>query len=47
MGKCICEVCDHLYDLNIEDLGIPFDDLPEDWACPTCGAGKMDFKKEA
>ena len=47
MGKYICEVCDHLYDLNIEDPGIPFDDLPEDWTCPTCDAGKRDFKKEA
>ena len=27
MGKYICEVCDHLYDLKHEDPGIPFDDL--------------------
>ena len=46
MVRYICEVCDHLDDLNLDDPGIPFDDLPEDWTCPTCGAGKVDFNKE-
>ena len=25
--------------------GIAFEDLPEDWKCPCCGAGKKIFKK--
>ncbi|MFQ5885495.1 MAG: rubredoxin, partial [Thermoplasmata archaeon] len=24
--------------------GTKFEDLPEDWVCPTCGAGKLDFQ---
>jgi len=24
--------------------GTSFDDLPEDWKCPVCGAGKKIFK---
>ena len=23
--------------------GTPFDELPDDWVCPICGAGKDDF----
>jgi len=23
-----------------------FEDLPDDWECPTCGASKDDFSKE-
>jgi rubredoxin len=46
MVKYICEVCDHIYDPKLDDLGISFDDLPEVWTCPTCGAGRVDFKKE-
>ena len=25
---------------------IPFDELPDDWVCPICGAPKSVFKKE-
>ena len=45
--KCI--VCDYIYDPEVgdKDSGIPpgtrFEDLPEDWACPLCGARKSDF----
>jgi len=31
---------------NDIDPGTSFDDLPEDWCCPICGAGKEDFEKE-
>ena len=24
--------------------GTPFEDLPEDWKCPVCGAGKKRFR---
>lgn len=29
------------------DAGTPFEELPDDWRCPVCGAGKHIFKKEA
>lgn len=49
MQKYICEPCGYIYDpeLGDEDGGIapgtPFEDIPEDWACPVCGAEKIDF----
>ena len=49
MGKLICEVCGYIYDPEVgdPDNGIApdtdFGDLPEDWECPVCGAGKIDF----
>lgn len=46
-----CSICGHLYDpskgekeQNIEP-GIDFNDLPSDWCCPICFAGKKLFKK--
>ncbi len=44
-----CLVCDHIYNPSEgdEDSGIPpgtpFEDLPDDWMCPVCGAEKSDF----
>ena len=26
-------------------LGTPFEQLPEDWVCPVCGASKNEFQK--
>ena len=49
--KHVCDVCGWVYD---EELGYPeggiapgtkFEDLPEDFVCPLCGAGKEDFSK--
>ncbi|MDV0446313.1 High molecular weight rubredoxin [Methanosarcinaceae archaeon Ag5] len=34
----VCSVCGHIYDGDI-----PFEQLPEDWMCPTCGEGKENF----
>ena len=42
MKKYVCDVCGYVYD-PAENDGIPFDQLPEDWVCPTCGVGKDDF----
>jgi rubredoxin len=39
--KFVCQVCDHVYD---EAVGIRWEDLPDDWRCPDCGATKADFK---
>jgi len=50
MKKYECIVCGYVYD-PVEgdpDAGIspdtPFEELPEDWVCPVCGAGKSDFE---
>jgi rubredoxin len=26
--------------------GTPFEDIPDDWTCPVCGATKDQFEKE-
>lgn len=52
MKKYRCEVCDYVYDPAIGDPdsgiepGTPFEELPEDWLCPLCGAGKEVFEEE-
>ena len=44
-----CEYCGTIYDeaAGAPDEGIApgtrFDDLPEDWFCPQCGAERSDF----
>ncbi|HSR73459.1 MAG TPA: rubredoxin [Sulfurovum sp.] len=49
--KYICTVCEYIYDpaLGDPDSGIPpgtaFEDIPEDWVCPDCGARKSDFEE--
>ena len=40
--KYVCQVCGYVYD-PAENDGIPFEQLPDDWVCPTCGVGKSDF----
>ena len=52
-GKYVCAVCDHVYDPAVgdPDAGIPagtrFEDLPENWVCPVCGAAKSAFVKQS
>ncbi|MGQ0503535.1 MAG: rubredoxin [Panacagrimonas sp.] len=50
MKKWRCLVCDFVYD---EALGMPaegiapgtrWDDVPDSWTCPDCGAAKIDFQ---
>ena len=41
--KWIC-TCGFVYDP--EETGINFEDLPDDWVCPECGAAKDAFSKE-
>ena len=51
MKKYTCLVCGYVYDPEHGDPsqgiapGTPFDDLPEDWTCPTCGSPCMDFEE--
>lgn len=44
-----CTICGYIYDPQIGDPdndvqpGTSFDDLPDDWVCPDCGADKDQF----
>lgn len=46
----VCELCGYEYKeiSGDPDNGVEpeteFEDLPEDWVCPLCGAGKEDFE---
>jgi len=46
----VCQVCNYEYDPAEGDPdsgippGTPFEDLPDDWECPICGATKEDFE---
>ncbi|MGM9970950.1 MAG: rubredoxin-like domain-containing protein [Anaeroplasmataceae bacterium] len=43
--KYICQICGYVYDDSKEK--VPFEELPDDWKCPLCGAAKSDFKPES
>jgi len=51
MAKYECTVCGYIYDPDLGDpdggvdAGTPFEELPDDWVCPVCGAGKDQFEK--
>jgi flavin reductase (DIM6/NTAB) family NADH-FMN oxidoreductase RutF/rubredoxin len=51
MKKYECSVCGYIYDPAEGDPdsgiapGTAFEDLPEDWVCPICGASKEDFRE--
>lgn len=51
MEKWECQPCGYVYDPQEGDPdngvnpGTAFEDIPEDWACPVCGAGKDAFEK--
>src|SRR3954449_1794728 len=48
--RYICVSCGFIYDPDEGDPdgGVPpgtsFDDIPDDWFCPVCGARKSDFE---
>lgn len=48
--KYRCILCGHIYDEAIgdADAGLPpgtrYEDIPETWSCPDCGASKNDFE---
>jgi rubredoxin len=52
MQRYVCEVCGYIYDPEEGDpdggieAGTPFEQLPEDWVCPMCGASKDEFSPE-
>ncbi len=47
-----CIVCGYVYseELGDEEHGLApgtlWEDVPEDWECPDCGAGKSDFEMQ-
>ena len=51
MAKWQCGVCEHVYDPALGDptQGVgpntAFEDLPDDWVCPDCGALQEMFDK--
>ena len=51
MDKYECTVCGYVYDPEEGDPdngiepGASFEDLPDDWVCPVCGALKEQFEK--
>lgn len=52
MKKYVCLVCGYVYDPEVGDPdndvapGTAFADIPDDWTCPVCGAGKEEFEPE-
>lgn len=48
----ICELCGFVYDPAEGDAdggvkrGMLFEDIPDDWSCPVCGARKDDFSPQ-
>ena len=52
MKKWKCSICDYIYDPAKGDPdngvkpGTAFEEISEDWVCPTCGATKDMFEPE-
>jgi len=52
MAKYECLVCGYVYDPAVGDPsagikpGTAFEDLPDDWVCPECGAAKDMFERK-
>ncbi len=51
MAKWMCTVCGYVYDPEEGDpeggiaAGTPFEELPDGWVCPVCGAEKDAFQQ--
>lgn len=52
MKTYVCELCGYEYQSKVGDPengiepGTDFEDLPDSWVCPLCGASKEDFAEE-
>ena len=52
MKKYVCSICGYVYDpaKGEPDHGVapgtPWEDVPDDFECPDCGAGKDAFEEE-
>ena len=51
MDKYQCRVCGYIYDPengdpdNGVEPNTAFENIPDDWVCPVCGAPKTEFEK--
>jgi rubredoxin len=51
MDKYVCSMCGYIYDPRQGDPesgiapGTRFEELPDVWKCPGCGASKKQFKR--
>ncbi|HLO26999.1 MAG TPA: rubredoxin [Geobacteraceae bacterium] len=51
MASWQCVICLYVYDPAVGDPehgiepGTAFEDIPDDWVCPLCGAGKDSFER--
>ena len=51
MDKYVCSLCGYVYDPEVGDPdggiapGTKFEDIPDDWVWPLCGATKDTFQK--
>ena len=49
MKKYKCDICGYIYDPKSGDPdnnvppGTAFEDIPDSWVCPICGAAKSNF----
>jgi rubredoxin len=49
-NKYKCKICNYIYDSDIGDplfgieKGTSFNDIPENWICPICGANSEEFE---
>ena len=41
-----CIRCDHVYDPAKDSKGVAFEDLPDTWVCPICGAPKSAYARQ-
>lgn len=42
--KHVCKICGYVYDDS--EQAVPFEQLPDTWVCPLCGAPKAEFEAE-
>jgi rubredoxin len=51
MSRYECTLCGYVYDPkkgdpdNGVEPGTAFEDIPDDWVCPECGASKDEFEE--
>ncbi|HNZ31630.1 MAG TPA: rubredoxin [Smithellaceae bacterium] len=51
-ARYVCSICGYIYDPEKGDPdggiapGTAFEDIPDSWTCPICGAEKAKFEKE-
>jgi rubredoxin len=50
LQKWVCNICGYVYDEEKGDAdhgiapGTRWEDVPDDWECPECGAKKSEFE---